>query len=109
MCQRVRVHKAALSADCKFGQTLMLRPQRMSGLTGRNAAWPMVSQWPVWAVSEDGPAKLYFDSFCDGQRVLKFDAQISNRTVHLRMSKKQLDGAKVASLLVDLGYFSASH
>ena len=35
-----------------------------------------IVQRQEWAVDEDGPAKLNFDSFCDGQRVLKLYTEI---------------------------------
>ena len=42
------------------------------------------------------------DRFSDAQGVFEFDAQISNRAVHLRVTEQELHRAQIAGLSVDL-------
>ncbi|GGX60877.1 hypothetical protein GCM10007385_32680 [Tateyamaria omphalii] len=37
----------------------------------------------LWAASEGDPKLLDFNGFGDGQGILKFDAEVSDRAVHL--------------------------
>ena len=61
------------------------------------------------AVRVERPNLLYFNSFRNCQRIFKFNAQIPDRAVHLRMPQQKLNGAQVARFLIDLGDLRASH
>lgn len=50
-----------------------------------------------------------FYRLCDGQCILEFNAQITNRAVHLRVAKEELHHPQVAGLSVDLRNFVAPH
>ena len=69
-------------------RTVPVRPQsvmrlrRMAGSAGRTAADGGPGERQQWAAREGDPAKLDFDSFCDGQRVLKLNANIPHGPVH---------------------------
>lgn len=45
-------------------------------------------QRPIWAACEDGPAALYFDGCRDGRSIFKLDSEVTNRAVHLRVTKQ---------------------
>ena len=38
---------------------------------------------------------LDFDSFGDGQRIFKFNSEVSDRAVHLGVTEEKLNGAEV--------------
>ena len=61
------------------------------------------------AVLVERPKYLYFNSLCYCQRIFKFNAQVTNCAVHLRMPQQQLNGTQVARFLIDLGDLRASH
>ena len=52
-----------------------------SGELHRSVA--IARQRPVWAAREGDPKLLDFNGFGYGQGILKFDAEVSDRTVHL--------------------------
>ena len=49
--QWLHLHKAGLSANCKYTHHQILQPQRMAALTGRTAALPRVAGGRLWAES----------------------------------------------------------
>lgn len=49
------------------------------------------------------------DALSDAQRVFQLDAQISDGTIDFRVTKQQLNGAKVARLTVNLRSFGSTH
>jgi len=59
---------------------------------------------PLRADRVGRPDALYLDRLGNCQRVCKFDAEVTNGAVHLRVTEQQLDGAKVPSLAVYLEY-----
>lgn len=61
------------------------------------------------AALEGDPTALYFNGFGDGQRILEFNAQVPDRTVHLGVAEKELNGSKISCLLVDLSDLGSSH
>ena len=81
----------------------------MAGSTGRTAACPSSGQGPQWAASEGDPKLLDFNGFGYGQGILKFDAEVSNRAVHLCVAQQELNRTKVARLLLDLGDLGPAH
>lgn len=87
----------------------MSRRQRKSGLMKLRRSAGRCDQRLVRATHEGGPVKLDFDSFRDGQRVLKLYAKIPHSAVHFGVPEQELNGAEVARLFVDLGDFCASH
>ncbi len=72
-----------MSADCESVRPENLRLQRMAGSTGRTAAATCVGERQFRAASEGDPKLLDFNGFGYGQGILKFDAEVSDRTVHL--------------------------
>ncbi len=58
---------------------------------------------------ESDPIGLDFNGFCDGQRILKLNAQVSNGAVHLRVAQKELYCSQIAGLLIDLGDLGSTH
>ena len=55
----------------------------MSAMRAANAAYVSCVQRQLWAASEGDPQLLDFYGFGYGQGILKFDAEVSDRTVHL--------------------------
>lgn len=66
-------------------------------------------QGPVRAVHGDGPSDLDFNGFRNGQGILKFDAKVSNRAVHLCVAEEELNSSKVSGLFVDLSNLGSPH
>lgn len=64
---------------------------------------------PVWAVRVERPRSSNFNGFCYGQCVFKFNAEIANSAIHLRMPQVELDSTQVARFLVDLGDLRSPH
>ena len=52
---------------------------------------------------------LNLSGFRDGQGILKFNTQVADCAVHLGVAEKELNGAQVAGLLVDLGDLCTPH
>lgn len=63
----------------------------------------------LWAAREGKPTALYFNGFGDGQRILEFNAQVPDRTVHLGVAEKELNGSEIFGLLADLSDLGSSH
>ena len=79
------IGKSALS---DFDPLQVLHLRRMSAMWAATAASINWIGCRLWAVHEDGPAKLDFDSFCDGQRVLKLNAKIPHGAVHFGVTEQ---------------------
>ena len=61
------------------------------------------------AARVERPKRLDFNGFRNRQGVFKFNAQIPNGAVHLRMSQQELNSTQVARLLVNLGDLRSPH
>ena len=90
-------------------QTRVLQVQRMSGMTGRDAASEVIDERQQWAVPYERPKGLDFNGFHNCQGVFKFNAKTSHCAVHLGVTQQQLNGTQIARLLVNLGDFRPSH
>ncbi len=55
----------------------------MSAMRAATAETLKRDQRQVWAAREGDPTALDFNCFRNGQSILKFDAEVSDRTVHL--------------------------
>ncbi len=58
---------------------------RRSALWSATAALSMGAGCRLWAVCEGDPELLDFNGFSNSQGILKFDAEIPNCAVHLRV------------------------
>jgi hypothetical protein len=86
-----------------------LEHQLMTAFEKIHPSFPSAVQGPQWAVRVERPKRSDFDSFRNCQRIFKFNTQVSDRAVHLRMPQQKLNGAQVACLLINLGDLRASH
>lgn len=64
----------------------MLWDAGMAGLEKLHCGNWACDERPLWAVLVERPKGLYFNGFRDCQCIFKFNTQITNRAVHLRMS-----------------------
>lgn len=69
----------------------------------------ILSPWVLWAVRDDGPARFYFHSFRDRQRVFKFNALTPHCDMHFGVSEQELSRAYIAGLLVYLRDLGSAH
>ena len=104
-----RILFAASDTAKRKVQTRVLQVQRMSGMTGRNAASEVIDERQQWAVPYERPKGLDFNGFHNCQGVFKFNAKISHRAVHLGVTQQKLNSTQVARLLVDLCDLRPSH
>ena len=104
-----RILFAASDTAKRKVQTRVLQVQRMSGMTGRNAASEVIDERQQWAVPSERPKGLDFNGFHNCQGVFKFNAKISHRAVHLGVTQQKLNSTQVARLLVDLCDLRPSH
>ena len=104
-----RILFAASDTARRKVQTRVLQVQRMSGMTGRDAASEVIDERQQWAVPYERPKGLDFNGFRNCQGVLKFNAKISHRAVHLGVTQQKLNSTQVARLLVDLCDLRPSH
>ncbi len=74
-----------------------------------SAAFGGCAQSRLRPAREDGLTFLDLNGVGDCQRVLELNAPVPDCAVHFGVLPQKLDGAKVASSLVDLGDFRASH
>ncbi len=74
---------SVLSAHCPFVALELSLSQRMTAKRAATAASPTCVEGRLWAAREGDPAGLDFNCFRNGQSILKFDAEVSDRTVHL--------------------------
>ena len=104
-----RILFAASDTAKRKVQTRVLQVQRMSGMTGRDAASEVIDERQQWAVPYERPKGLDFNGFHNCQGVFKFNAKISHRAVHLGVTQQKLNSTQVARLLVDLCDLRPSH
>ena len=71
-------------------------------LDGANQIWRLGRAYPLCPGISD------INLFCYCQRIIYFDAEISDRAFDLCMSEKKLNGPEIASPPVDQGSFCAS-
>ncbi len=76
-------------ADCAFDQMPILQARRMAGVRAATAASRTCVEGPLWAVHEDGPSKLDFNSFGYCKGVFEFGPKIPDCAV--RHSEPQQD------------------
>jgi hypothetical protein len=113
---------AARNRNCinmKVGQFFMSPPGQIRMSLDTSLLWCQlgllvavrcaVHEGMVRAVRVERPKRLDFNSFRNCQRIFKFNTQVSDRAVNLRMPQQKLNGAQVARLLINLGDLRASH
>ena len=118
-CPNLRTRPCQNLADaiCIMGNFLFavpamaksLRAARTSATGKLHCGTGFWSQGLLWAVHVERPRFLYFNGFCYGQCVFKFNAEIANGAIHLRMPQEELDSTQVARFLIDLGDLSSPH
>ena len=82
----------------------MPHPHLQGRSLGRRAAAHNPAKRRLWADRHGVPVGWCskVDALGEAPGVLDLDAEVTDRAVHLRVAEQQLDGAQVASLLVEL-------
>ena len=81
-----------MSALCQVAVHRIVWVQPMTAMQAAAAATRLVIRWRLWAAFDCGPLALDLNGFRDCQGILKFDTEVSYRTVHLSVAEKELNG-----------------